>query len=59
MLRPQWMFNKTVHDGCNRATFYEQGDLAEDYDAHMCQIKLGCWGAAVQLQRAEAGLMGG
>ena len=28
MLRPQWMFNTSVHDGCDRAAFYEQGDLA-------------------------------
>jgi hydrogenase small subunit len=28
-LRPQWLFGKTVHEGCDRAGYYEQGDFAE------------------------------
>ncbi len=27
-LRPQWIFGKTVHEGCDRAAYYEQGDFA-------------------------------
>ncbi|HZC28442.1 MAG TPA: hypothetical protein VE269_01790, partial [Gaiellaceae bacterium] len=30
-LRPQWLFGKTVHEGCDRAGYYEQGDFAHDY----------------------------
>jgi hydrogenase small subunit len=25
-LRPTWLFGKTVHEGCDRAGYYEQGD---------------------------------
>jgi len=59
MLRPQWLFNKSVHDGCDRAAYYEQGDLAEDYNAHKCQIKLGCWGTVVNCNVPTRGWMGG
>ena len=27
-LRPTWLFGKTVHEGCDRAGYYEQGDFA-------------------------------
>jgi hydrogenase small subunit len=59
MLRPQWMFNTSVHDGCDRAAYYEQGDLARDYNAHKCQIKLGCWGPVVSCNVPKRGWMGG
>jgi hydrogenase small subunit len=59
MLRPQWMFNTSVHDGCDRAAFYEQGDLARDYNAHKCQIKLGCWGPVVNCNVPKKGWVGG
>jgi hydrogenase small subunit len=36
-LRPQWLFGKTVHEGCDRAGYYEQGDFAEDYNSAKCQ----------------------
>src|SRR5690606_5339124 len=26
-LRPTWLFGKTVHEGCDRAGYYEQGDF--------------------------------
>ena len=26
-LRPKWLFGKTVHEGCDRAGYYEQGDF--------------------------------
>lgn len=31
-LRPQWLFAATVHEGCNRAGYYERGEFAETYD---------------------------
>jgi hydrogenase small subunit len=27
-LRPTWLFGRTVHEGCDRAGYYEQGDFA-------------------------------
>jgi hydrogenase small subunit len=30
-LRPQWLFGATVHEGCDRAGYYEQGDFATEY----------------------------
>jgi hydrogenase small subunit len=59
MLRPEWMFNTSVHDGCDRAAYYEQGDLATDYNAHKCQIKLGCWGPVVNCNVPKRGWIGG
>ena len=30
-MRPTWLFGKTVHDGCDRAGYYEQGIFATEY----------------------------
>src|SRR5215208_6825490 len=46
-LRPTWLFGKTVHEGCDRAAYYEQGDFALDYNSPKCQVKIGCWGPVV------------
>src|ERR1700733_11879223 len=32
-LRPTWLFGPTVHEGCDRGGYYEQGDFAEEYGA--------------------------
>ena len=29
-LRPTWLFGATVHEGCDRAGYYEQGQFADD-----------------------------
>ena len=29
-LRPTWLFGRTVHEGCDRAGYYEQGDFADE-----------------------------
>ena len=57
-LRPTWLFGKTVHEGCDRAGYYEQGDFATEYGSPKCIVKIGCWGPVVQLQRAQARLDG-
>ena len=31
-LCPQWLFGATVHEGCDRARYCEQGEFAEIYD---------------------------
>ena len=58
-LRPQWLFGKTVHEGCDRAAYYEQGDFAKDYSSPKCQVKIGCWGPVVNCNVTKRGWMDG
>ena len=46
--RPAWLFGETVHRGCTRAGFYEEGIFAETYGDHECLVEIGCWGPVVQ-----------
>ncbi len=58
-LRPVWLFGKTVHEGCDRAGYYEQGDFAESYNSPKCIVKLGCWGPVVNCNVPKRGWMNG
>jgi hydrogenase small subunit len=58
-LRPTWLFGKTVHEGCDRAGYYEQGDFASDYNSPKCQVRVGCWGPVVNCNVPKRGWMGG
>jgi hydrogenase small subunit len=58
-LRPTWLFGQTVHEGCDRAGFYEQADFANEYGAKQCIVKLGCWGPVVQCNVGKRGWMNG
>jgi hydrogenase small subunit len=58
-LRPTWLFGKTVHEGCDRAGYYEQGDFATEYGSPKCIVKLGCWGPVVNCNVTKRGWMGG
>ncbi|HKB75939.1 MAG TPA: hypothetical protein VKC58_05045 [Myxococcales bacterium] len=58
-LRPRWLFGETVHDGCDRAGFYEQGDFAEAYGSPKCLVKIGCWGPVVNCNVPKRGWMAG
>ena len=58
-LRPTWLFGATVHDGCDRAGYYEQGDFAEVYGSPKCIVKLGCWGPVVNCNVPKRGWMAG
>ncbi len=58
-LRPTWLFGKTVHEGCDRAGYYEQGDFATEYGSQKCLVKLGCWGPVVQCNVPKRGWMAG
>ncbi|MEV0148780.1 MULTISPECIES: hydrogenase expression protein HypE [unclassified Nonomuraea] len=58
-LRPTWLFGKTVHEGCDRAGYYEQGDFALDYNSPKCQVKVGCWGPVVNCNVTKRGWMDG
>lgn len=58
-LRPTWLFGKTVHEGCDRAGYYEQADFALDYNSPKCQVKIGCWGPVVNCNVTKRGWMNG
>jgi hydrogenase small subunit len=58
-LRPTWLFGKTVHEGCDRAGYYEQADFADEYGSPKCIVKLGCWGPVVQCNVGKRGWMNG
>ena len=49
----------TVHEGCDRAGYYEQGQFATEYDSPQCLVKLGCWGPVVKCNVPKRGWMGG
>jgi len=57
--RPTWLFGKTVHEGCDRAGYYEQGDFASEYGSPKCIVKLGCWGPVVNCNVPKRGWMAG
>ena len=56
-LRPTWLFGKMVHEGCDRAGYYEQADFAEDYNSPKCLVKTGCWGPVVNCNVPKRGWM--
>jgi len=58
-LRPRWLFDLTVHEGCDRGSFYEQADFARDYNSRTCQVKIGCWGPVVACNVPKRGWMNG
>jgi hydrogenase small subunit len=58
-LRPTWLFGLTVHEGCDRAGYYEQADFAAEYGSKKCIVKQGCWGPVVQCNVGKRGWMNG
>jgi hydrogenase small subunit len=59
LLRPAWLFGQTVHEGCDRAGYYEQGDFTMSHGTPQCIVKLGCWGPVVQCNVGKRGWMAG
>ncbi|HUG70482.1 MAG TPA: hypothetical protein VMM76_22220 [Pirellulaceae bacterium] len=61
LLRPQWLFSHTVHEGCDRAGFYEQAEFAQpgEIGSHKCIVKLGCWGPVVNCNVGKRGWLDG
>jgi hydrogenase small subunit len=58
--RPTWLFGRTVHESCNRAAFYEEGDFATEYGSdHRCLVKLGCKGPVVKCNVPVRGWLNG
>jgi hydrogenase small subunit len=58
-LRPVWLFGNTVHEGCDRAGYYEQADFAPEFGSPKCIVKFGCWGPVVQCNVGKRGWMSG
>jgi hydrogenase small subunit len=58
-LRPKWLFSRTVHEGCDRGGYYEEGEFAETYGSPKCIVKLGCWGPVVNCNVTKRGWMDG
>jgi hydrogenase small subunit len=58
-LRPEFLFPQTVHEGCDRGGYYEQGDFAADYGSPRCIVKIGCWGPVVVCNVPKRGWMNG
>ncbi len=58
-LRPTWLFGQTVHEGCDRGGYYEQGQFASAYGSRDCLVKLGCWGPVVNCNVTKRGWMSG
>ena len=56
--RPAWMFKSTVHRGCVRAGYYEEGKFADEYGQDKCLVDLGCWGPVVQCNMVARGALG-
>jgi len=57
--RPAWLFGETVHRGCNRAGYYEEGTFAENYGDPECLVEIGCWGPVVQCNMVSRGAING
>ncbi len=58
-LRPTWLFGNTLHEGCDRAGYYEQADFAAAPGSPRCIVKLGCWGPVVNCNVGKRGWMNG
>jgi hydrogenase small subunit len=58
-LRPKWLFQQTVHEGCDRGGYYEQADFAQVHGSRKCVVKLGCWGPVVHCNVPKRGWMNG
>jgi hypothetical protein len=56
--RPKWLFGKSVHEGCDRAGDYEQGDFTHEYGSPKCLVKIGCC-PVVQCNVRKRGWMAG
>ena len=52
--RPAWLFRETVHQGCTRAGYYEEGTFADHYGDPECLVELGLLGPGRQLQHRQA-----
>ena len=59
--RPAWMFERTVHEVCNRAGFADHNDYADELGGgdSRCLVKFGCKGPVVRCNVPVRGWMNG
>jgi hydrogenase small subunit len=58
--RPAWLFERTVHEICNRAGFADHADYADALgDDPRCLVKFGCKGPVVRCNVPARGWTGG
>lgn len=57
--RPAWLYGETVHKGCTRAGYYEEGEFAKEYGDKECLVEKGCWGPVVQCNINKRGAING
>jgi hydrogenase small subunit len=57
--RPTWLFARTIHEGCTRGGYYEQGEFAVKHGEPTCLVRLGCWGPVVQCNVGVRGWING
>jgi hydrogenase small subunit len=57
--RPAWLFQRTVHEGCDRAGLAENGEFSETFDGVGCLVKLGCKGPVVKCNVPTRGWVNG
>ena len=55
--RPAWLFTDTVHQGCTRGGFYEEGIFAKKFGEKQCLVEIGCWGPVVQCNINKRGAL--
>ena len=54
-----WLFERTVHEGCDRAGIAEQGKFADAFAGDGCLVKLGCKGPVVKCNVPVRGWVNG
>jgi hydrogenase small subunit len=57
--RPRRLFERTVHETCDRAGMAEQGEFAERHGDSRCLVKLGCKGPVVRCNVPTRGWING
>jgi hydrogenase small subunit len=57
--RPAWLYGETVHRGCTRAGYYEEGEFAKQHGDKECLVEVGCWGPVVQCNINQRGAING
>lgn len=58
-LRPRWLYEATLHEGCDRGGYYEQAQFAEKIGDKECIVKQGCWGPVVNCNVGKRGWTNG
>ena len=58
-LRPRFLYEATLHEGCDRGGYYEQAQFAENFGDKECIVKLGCWGPVVNCNVGKRGWTNG